>query len=350
MNTPLSPSPPLADLTASLARRGRDRRVRTLAVLLFVGVVAMLTGVAMTPPPQAPLTVAIGPWLGYDPLVLLREQDRLPPSIRLVEMPSATDTQTALRDGRIDAAGVTLDEALRLQRHVPDLRVIAVLSDSRGADGIVLRAGVDPGAGLAGRRVLVEDSAAGGLMLAAALRVEGLQIRHLQPVQVRAQHLEARWAEGDADAIVCYEPLLSRLLAEGHVLLHSTREMPGLIYDVLVARGAVVDARDDDLQRVLALWEEGVAAFRSAGALPFEQLVPGTGLTETEYRRALAGIEFFDTRRSHALLTETDSELARVLPGLAQLLESRGEIVRFDSAVLSPAPQAALLKRFSDAR
>ena len=96
----------------------RERRARALAALLVAAVVALLLAVAAAPPPQPPLTVAMGPWLGYDPLVLLREQDRLPPELRLVELPSATDTLNALRDGRLDAAAVTLDEALRLWRQI----------------------------------------------------------------------------------------------------------------------------------------------------------------------------------------------------------------------------------------
>ncbi|MFY8135806.1 MAG: hypothetical protein ACOVKS_12465, partial [Aquimonas sp.] len=46
-----------------------DRRARAFAALLFFGLIALLAAVAAVPPPQAPLRVAMGPWLGYDPLV-----------------------------------------------------------------------------------------------------------------------------------------------------------------------------------------------------------------------------------------------------------------------------------------
>lgn len=315
------------------------------AALLVAAVVALLLAVAAALPPQPPLTVAMGPWLGYDPLVLLREQERLPPALRLVELPSATDTLNALRDGRLDAAAVTLDEALRLWRRMPDLRVIAVLSESRGADGVVLRAGLDRAQGLSGRRVLVEDSAVGGLMLAASLRAADLSDDAVSVMQVRAVHLERRWRDGDAEVVVCYEPLLSRLLAEGHTLLHSTREMPGLIYDVLVARRPVIERRADALSALLHAWEGEIDHFRAPGELPLDRLLPGTGLTDEDYRAALAGIEFFDARRSHALLRAPDSPLARILPELAALLAARGELVEAPSAaeLLDPGPQAAVL-------
>lgn len=339
-----------ADATQPASPAPRDRRARALAALLFFGLIALLAAVAVAPLPRPPLTVAMGPWLGYDPLVLLREQERLPASLRLVGLPSATDTLDSLRDGRLDAAAVTLDEALRLWRRMPDLRVIAVLSESRGADGVVLRAGIDPRPGLAGRRVLVEDSAVGGLMLAASLRASGLSPEAVSVAQVRAVHLERRWQDGDAEAVVCYEPLLSRLLAQGHTLLHSTREMQGLIYDVLVAREPVIETRADAVSELLAAWQEGVIAFRTPAALPIDRLVPGTGLSEAEYRAALAGIEFFDSGQSHALLSTPGSALARVLPELAALLTVRGELVETPGpSLLDPRPQAALRARAGDA-
>lgn len=306
--------------TTRAPRRG-ERRIGLLATLAFLGIVGLLAVVASAPPPHPPLVVAVGPWLGYDPLVLLREQERLPPDTRLVELPSATDTLGALGDGRVDAAAVTLDEALRLHVRLPDLRVIAVLSESRGADGVVLRAGLDPTVGLAGRRILVEDSAVGGLVLAAALNAEGLTPPQVRPVEVRAQHLARRWADADVDAIVAYEPLLSRLVGEGHILLHSTRELTGLVYDVLVVREAVLLERERELRQLLVAWDQAVAPFAAGDALPLDRLVPGTGLSENEYRRALEGIDFLAAARSQALLSGADTALQRLLPRFATLLQ-----------------------------
>lgn len=303
------------------APRRRERRIGLLATLAFLGIVGLLAMVASAPPPHPPLVVAVGPWLGYDPLVLLREQERLPPGTRLVELPSATDTLGALGDGRVDAAAVTLDEALRLHARLPDLRVIAVLSESRGADGVVLRAGLDPTVGLAGRRILVEDSAVGGLVLAAALNAEGLTPPQVRPVEVRAQHLARRWSDADVDAIVAYEPLLSRLVGEGHSLLHSTRELTGLVYDVLVVREALLLEREPELRQLLLAWEQAVAPFAAGDALPLDRLVPGTGLSESEYRHALEGIDFLQAARSQALLAGADATLQRLLSQLATLLQ-----------------------------
>ena len=302
------------------------RRLQIAGVLLFTALASLLLWIGWRPAPMAPLAVAIGPWIGYDPWVLVREQQRLPQSLRMIELPSATDTLNALRDGRIGAAGVTLDEALRLRAQLPDLRVIGVLSDSRGADGILLRQGLDPAAGLSGRRVLVEDGAVGGLLLAAALEREGLDTSAVTAIATRAMHLELRWRQGVGDAVVCYEPLLSRLLAEGHTLLHSTRELPGLIYDVVVARTAVLETRPADIEALLAAWEEGVLQFERPEQIDLQQITPGTGLEPSEYARALGGIRFFRREEGEALLSQSDSHLRAMLPDIQRQLEQRGEL------------------------
>jgi NitT/TauT family transport system substrate-binding protein len=335
---------PSAAAKPEFALHPRDRRAGTLALLLFLAVIAVLLAISAGPPPQPPLKVAMGPWLGYDPLILQRERDALPSALRLVELGSATDVQTALRDGRVEAAAVTLDEALRLQRHLADLRVVAVLSESRGADGILLRSGLDPAQGLRGRRVLVEDSAVGGLMLAAALEAEGLQPGEVQVTYLRVQHLERRWVEGAGDVLVAYEPLLSRQRAAGDTLLRSTRDLPGLVYDVLVARESARAQRATQLDALLAAWSESLPAFQPPDQLPLHLLLPGTGLDARDYRSALAGIDFFNLQRSQALLTGADPALVELLPRMAALLRSRGELIEAPTVagLFDPAPQQRL--------
>lgn len=315
----------------------RLHRIEIISAVLLLAVTVLLFAVGRLPHARPPLAVAVGPWIGYDPLVLQRELGQLPETLRLVELPSASDTLLALRDGRLGAAAVTLDEALRLRASITDLRVFAVLSHSLGADGIVLREGLDPAAGLAGRRVLLEDSAAGGLMLEAALQREGLGADAVQVVSTRAMHLQQRWDEGAAEAVICYEPLLTRLLRDGHTLLHSSRDLPGLVYDVLVARESTLRGRPREIEALLHSWEAGVAAFARPESLPMALLLPGSDLDERGYRSALAGLELFDLAQGDALLSAQDSPVRRVLPRLRQLLLAR------DESIAEVAPQDLLL-------
>lgn len=59
--------------------------------------------------------------------------------LRLVELGSTTQVMDALRTGRLDVAGVTLDEALTLAHEGVPISVIWVMNISAGADVIIAR-------------------------------------------------------------------------------------------------------------------------------------------------------------------------------------------------------------------
>ena len=110
-------------------------------MLVLCMVSAWLAGCGPASPP-APWRIAVNPWVGYEPLVLAQETGTLPPAMRVVELASNTETKRAFRNGLIELAALTLDEALRLADEGEALHIVAVLSDSAGADAVLVRADV----------------------------------------------------------------------------------------------------------------------------------------------------------------------------------------------------------------
>ncbi|WP_374473584.1 ABC transporter substrate-binding protein [Arenimonas sp.] len=288
-------------------------------VLAVVGLMAMVAWLAPAPPPP-PLRVAVGPWIGYEPLVLASETNDLPASVRLVESVSNTESTQLLREGMVDLAGFTLDEAIRLASDGTDLRIVAVLSDSHGADAVVVRPGVESLADLRDQRVLVEDTAVGHLILQRALAGAGLSLADVRKVQVQAPYLPARWREGDAAAAVVYEPFLSEMMADGAVPLFTTASNPGLVLDVLVARADVLDARRGDVVALLQAWDRGVAAFRQPDTLPLGLLTADGRVDSDTYRRALAGIAFFDLDENRRFLGDRPAPVQASIDALVAIL------------------------------
>jgi len=206
-----------------------------------------------TPRPEAPLNVASLVWPGYESLYLARSLGYYDHSgIRLVEMTSAANVSHSLRIGTVDAAAITLDEALTLMQDGVDLRVILVMDISHGGDVLMARPGITNLRALRGKRIGLENAGNGALMLDAVLQAGGLRAADIQQVPMRLGEQVAAYKAGKVDALVTFEPALGQLLQQGARILFDSTQIPDRILDVLVVRGAAIPAHRQTLKTLLA--------------------------------------------------------------------------------------------------
>lgn len=244
-----------------------------------------------------PLRLATNVWPGYEPFYVARELGAVDPGrLRLVELLSASQVISALRIGSIDAAALTLDEAIRIAAEGHDIVVVQVLDTSHGADALVAKPGIDSVAALRGKRVGVEVTAVGGFLLARALETRGMVPDDVTIVPLDAEAHADSLERGDLDAVVAFEPAVSGLVAAGNRSLFDSSQIPGEILDVLVVRGERLRGRGaaSDLALLGDAWQAGVAEIRRA---------PGEALRRSG-RLASAGFdreEAFRGVRLHSL-------------------------------------------------
>ena len=141
---------------------------------------AVTAGLLGCQKPVAPVRVASNVWLGYETLFLARELGYLSAStLRLIEYPSSSDSMMALANREVSLATLTLDEFLLAREGGLDARAILVFDESNGADAVVARADIQGLSGLKGKRIGVESTAVGALMLAKLLEVANLQLHDI---------------------------------------------------------------------------------------------------------------------------------------------------------------------------
>jgi len=125
---------------------------------------------------QPPLRLGSIVFTGYEPVFMARELGWLDPAlVRLVELYSNTDALRALAAGQIEAAQLTVDEFLSGRAEGLDLRIIAVLDESLGADVVIAHPQLHDRQDIRGRRIAVEDGAVGAVMLSAFLNARGVE-------------------------------------------------------------------------------------------------------------------------------------------------------------------------------
>jgi NitT/TauT family transport system substrate-binding protein len=228
-----------------------------------------------------PLRIGAHPWLGYELMFLAHAHGLLQPGqLRLVEVPSATASLRALAAGTLDGAGLTLDEVLTARARGLMLRVVAVFDVSHGADVLLGSPDITSLSALRGRRVGVEHSATGALVLDAALHAGGLAAADVRMVPLSFDEHAAALRAGEVDAVVTFDPVRSQLLADGAQQLFSSAQVPGLIVDVLAVRAEAVHSQGTHLRTLVAgvlqarsLWQQDSAG-SAARMAPRLQLSP----------------------------------------------------------------------------
>lgn len=317
---------------------GRSRLVRWLGALgLALGVVAC------SEPLAPPLTVGINTWVGYDPLVLARDRGLTDArQVKVVELISSAEALRHLRNGLLDAAGLTLDEALRLVDSGFDVRIVALLDTSAGADLVLAAPHITSLQKLRGEHIAVEDATVGTLMLERLLRKAGLRQEDVTVVRMEAtQHLTALRSDRVA-AAVSYAPIDGPIRALGYRPIFDSRQMPGEIVDVLVVRTEVLRQRPEAVDALLAAWAGGLNLMQLDPPGAAASLAPGADLSPAQYQAVLRGLRFYSPAESLALLTGGPPGVARQGQDVARLLVELGLLRQAPNwaALIDTAPAA----------
>lgn len=300
--------------------------LRARAALAGLACACVLTGlVACGEPPRPPLVVGLNTWVGYDPLVLARDRGLADAKqVKVVELISSAEALRHLRNGLLDAAGLTMDEALRLVDSGFDVRIVALLDTSAGADVVVAAPRITSLQKLRGERIAVEEATVGTLMLERLLRKANLRREDVTVLRMDAtQHKTALLSDRVA-AAVSYAPIDGPIQALGYRAIFDSRQMPGEIVDVLVVRTEVLRQRPEAVDALLAAWAAGLNVMRLDPGGAATSLAPGADLTPAQYQAVQRRLRFYTPEESLAMLSGDPPPLARQGESVARLLVELG--------------------------
>lgn len=271
------------------------------------------------------LRVGTNVWIGYETLYLAEQLGYYGGEpVRLVTMHNATEIQQALRAGVLEVGSLTLDEALNLAQEGMDIRIIAVMDVSDGADVLIAHPSVETLADLRGRRIGVESTAVGAVMLEGALQAAGLQPGDVEVVDMGVQEHGAMFAAGKVDAVVTFEPVRSELLKQGGRVLFDSSRTPGRVVDVLVTTPQVARDRADALRTLVAGHFRALDHFRGAPLQAAALMSRRQGMAAEEIVAAFEGIHIPDLAENRRYLAAPEPLIEKSAASLAALmLQSR---------------------------
>ncbi len=269
-------------------------------------------------PPQ-PLRVGFVVWPGSEGLYLARELGYYGNApIRLVDYPSDQELMRAYRNKELEAITISLDEAWTLAETAPDVRIVTIQDISNGGDAIVAKPEIKKLQDLKGRRVGVESTALGAFELNRALELVGMSIKDVQIVSLLISQDEQALKQGSVDAVVTYEPTVSKLLATGANLLFSSRQIPGEVLDIVAMRESVVtSATAKDLTTG---WFRALDYLQKHPQAAASRIAPHEGVTPAQFLKSLNGIRIPDVQENQKILGKTDATSLEALTRLAKFM------------------------------
>jgi NitT/TauT family transport system substrate-binding protein len=293
--------------------------------LLRLALAAPCLGVAgCSTQPDDPLVIATAPWGSFQFMGVAAEEGWLSPAVRLQRQRTSFDMMRGLREGRVDAATITLDQTLQLVGEGLDLVVVLIADMSAGADVVVARPEVATLADLRGKRIGFEATALGHVMLAKLLEAARLQRSDVEAVPMGTDHVTSWLTLQPLDAVITYEPSLRRLEEVGLVRLFDSRSVPQTILDVLTVIRRSAAAKRPAVESAVAGHFRALARWQSNPVDTAYRLAPLIDVPAERVAEAFRGVDLPDIRYNRHLLAPPATELRRASRDIVAILQQAG--------------------------
>jgi len=216
----------------------------------------------------------------------------------------------AFAAGKLDAVAMTNGDTLVTGSSGAQGVMIIVNDYSNGNDMIVARPGITSVKELKGKKIGVEVGFVSHLMLLNALQSAGLSEGDVTLVNVPTNETPQVLASGDVDAIVAWQPNSGQALAQvpGSTAVSTSRDAPGLIYDVLAVSPASLASRKADWEKVAKVWYRVVDYVYDPKTQPdaLAIMAARVGLAAEQYRPILDGTKILSLAEAQAALKKGD--------------------------------------------
>lgn len=266
-----------------------------------------------------PFTIASHVWPGYEFMFLARREGWLPQQgLVLLETSSATGSIEALKAGKADGAALTLDEVLRVRADGIPLTVVLVFDVSAGADAVLARPGINKPTDLSGRRIGFEQSALGALMFHKLLEAGGLSAASVIQIPLTPDHHLQAWQADRLDAVITYEPELTKIEAAGAHRIFDSLHVPGVILDVLAVRPRALQEHSKAIRQLVNGHFRALHHLKNNSQDAIHRIAQRLGVPANSVLDAYRGLELPDIRTNMGYLGSSNPGIvsaARALGG-----------------------------------
>lgn len=291
------------------------------------------------------ITIGYSDWPGWAPWSIAEKQGffkKRGVNVKMVWFPVYTDSLNALSAGQVDANSQTWSDTMAPLAQGVDLKVVLVNDNSYGNDSLIGKPGIASIKQLKGKKVATELGTCDHFLLLKALEASGMTEKDIQFTNIKIQDCPAAMLSSQVDAAVVWEPSRTKILKEmkGSREIYTSRDMPGLIPDLLVSSGKLVRERPDDVQKIVLAWYDALDWLRKNPDAGIATMAKLTGTPPADYKAFIKGTRIFSAPEGLAALTKSDKPTSLYASGggIAKFLMEAQQVSKVPdyAAVIEP--------------
>ena len=276
---------------------------------------------------QAQIKVGVSDWTGWVAWYVAEQQGffkKYGADVKLVWFANYSDSIAALSTGQLDANCQTWSDTLGPLSKGIALKVVLVNDNSDGNDALMVGPKIARFADLKGRTIALEQYSISHFVLFTALARNGMSPADVKVVNLSAGDAAAAFISGRVDGAVLWNPWISQIESSGKGRpLFTSKQMPGLIPDLLVARSSAVTARRKDLVAMARAWFDTVDYIHRHPDAAVAIMSRVVGMDAKDYKVFLPGTRFFDAAaNTEAFNPANPRSLVAVAPAIASFLSA----------------------------
>ncbi|TAK74214.1 MAG: aliphatic sulfonate ABC transporter substrate-binding protein [Aquabacterium sp.] len=334
-------------ITAALPSPSRILQALAAA---FVGAALFVVGMSSA---RAEIKVGVSDWPGWVAWYVAEQKGYFKKhgaEVKLVWFANYTDSISALSAGQLDANSQTWSDTMGPLAKGIALKTILVNDNSAGNDALVVGPKIKAFPDLKGRSIALEQFSVSHFVLVNALAKNGMKPGDVKIVNLSAGDAAAAFMSGRVDAAVVWNPWIHQIEASGKGrTLFTSKDLPGLIPDLLVAQEKSIAAKRRDYVGMIRAWFDTVAFIQSQPDEAAKIMSKVVSLQPAEYKLLLPGTRFFDARLNQEAMGPAGNPLS--LLGVAptvikflsdnKLIEGRPDPAKgIDASLLAEALKA----------
>lgn len=277
-------------------------------------------------PAAAQVKIGVSDWPGWVAWYVAEQKGffkKHGADVKLVWFANYTDSISALSAGQVDANSQTWSDTMAPLSKGLALKTILVNDNSAGNDALLVSPKIKSFAELKGKKIALEEFSVSHFLLTMALAKNGMSLKDVQVLNMSAGDAAAAFMAGRVDAAVVWNPWVNKIQSSGKgKALFTSKDVPGLIPDLLVAQEKSLKAKRKDFVGMIKAWYDSEKFIQANPDEAAKIMAKVVGMEAKEYKIFLPGTKFFDQKANlQAFGPASDAtSLLGVAPTIAKFL------------------------------